>query len=494
MSRESLEDHLRRATRHFTVRLPENDLLALGRDLLRELARAHAESPPRHPEIEPSRIALVDGKPVLEGGETTGDVAEDLLQLGALIQSLAAAAPADVSWRLDGPPPADLSTLERRATLIALSSPRSSTRYASAAEAAAALEAALAPASDTAPPWPLFRGDASRTGQRTASARSGLSPAWDTPVGAVIASPVLTARLALAAGSDGRLHFLDRETGRRLHEMKLASALESSPALVGTVAHLGTDDGEVVGVDVLAGKETYRFKAGKLVRSSPLVHDGRVFVGVMDTKDAGALVCLDAATGKLVWRRKLGAVFSSPTLAGERVLVGSDDGSLHAVDRATGALVWSHKLGGRVRATAAVAGELAVIADFDGRVAAVRIADGTRVWLRELGQPVYASPCLAGALVVLGCHDAGVHGLALSSGEPAFRAQTGGPVVSSPVALGELLVAASTDGALYLLDATGRVLTRTAVASEGIQSSPAADDAVLLLGSARGVHAFRFVQ
>src|SRR4030067_1070989 len=49
MSPETLEDHLRRATRSFTARLPEDEALALGRELALELARAHGETPPRHP-------------------------------------------------------------------------------------------------------------------------------------------------------------------------------------------------------------------------------------------------------------------------------------------------------------------------------------------------------------------------------------------------------------------------------------------------------------
>src|SRR5258708_16435188 len=148
MTPESLEDPLRKAPRHFTARLPEEQVFTLGRDLARELARLHAESPPRHPEIDPATIAFVDGKPVLEGGDVTGEVAEDLLQLGALLQWLATAAPADVSWRLDGPPPADLSSLDRRAALAGLLSPRPDARYPSAAAA----PHALAPRLDTAAP------------------------------------------------------------------------------------------------------------------------------------------------------------------------------------------------------------------------------------------------------------------------------------------------------------------------------------------------------
>src|SRR5260370_7098059 len=154
MDRESLEDHLRKATRQFTARLPEEQVLTLGRDLARELARAHAESPPRHPEIEPATIAFVDGKPVLEGGEVGGDVAEDLLQLGALLQGLATAGAADVSWRLDAPPAPDLWSLGQRAALAGLTSLRPETPPASPAAAADPLDPAPPPPPTPPPPRP----------------------------------------------------------------------------------------------------------------------------------------------------------------------------------------------------------------------------------------------------------------------------------------------------------------------------------------------------
>ena len=78
----TLEDHLRRITRNFTAPLPEADVLALGRDLARELARAHAESPARHPDVDPAAITLEDGKPRLQGGTPIGSVAADLFEIG----------------------------------------------------------------------------------------------------------------------------------------------------------------------------------------------------------------------------------------------------------------------------------------------------------------------------------------------------------------------------------------------------------------------------
>jgi len=492
MEKESLEDHLRRATRNFTGRLPEERAVTLAAELARELARAHAESPPRHPDLEPAAVVVVDGHPRLDGDAPGSDVAEDLFRLGGVLFFMAKGERPDVSWRLDGPPVGALSTLARQAALGALSAPRTVDRFASASDAAAALEASVAPAPAAAPPWPMFRGDPSRRGARPAAAPArSLAATWEARVGAVTASPVLTPSLAIAPTADGRLVFLDRATGRRVHEMRLASAVESSPALTERVLHVGSDDGELVGVDVIDGAERYRTRLGRLVRSSPLPWQDRMIVGVVDDKGTGGVAAVDAAKGRLVWMRKTGPVFSSPALAGRALFVGSDDGSVYALDVEKGTVQWAERLGGKVRATPAVADDTVIAADFEGRVVALRVKDGSRAWAAELGHAVYSSPCLAGGLCIVGCHEGHVHGLDAATGAPRFQAQTRGPVISSSAAAGDRFLAASTDGTLYLLDGECRIVAQVPVSTRGVQSSLALDGDAVVVGSAEGLHGLR---
>src|SRR5262245_62842957 len=218
MAAETLEDHLRRATRNFTTRLPEDQALSLGRDLAQALAGAHAENPPRHPPLEPSAIEWVDGRPRLGPTTADGENGEDLFQLGALVHWMATGERPQPSWRLDGPPDAPLSSLTRRAVVSALATPVRAERFASAAEAADALSGALQARPEGAPPWPLFRGDASRTGGRGDAGALSLTRLWNARLGAVSASPVVSSTLVLCPTTDGRLVFIDRANGRRVHE------------------------------------------------------------------------------------------------------------------------------------------------------------------------------------------------------------------------------------------------------------------------------------
>jgi outer membrane protein assembly factor BamB len=495
MSWETLEDHLRRATRNFTARMPEEQAFALGADIARELERAHTGTPPRFPSVDPAGIPMVDGKPRLEDGPPSGSPREALFELGVLLQQITTATPPHVSWLLDGPPAAPLSSLTRRAALSSLTATTPRARFDSAAAAAAALHAECGPPGADAPAWPLFRGGVDRTGaaRLDSAGWSGLSPAWTVDVGSVVASPALSTRLVLVPTADGRLIGLERATGRLLLDLRVASGCESSPALVLGRVFLGTDEGELLAIDLGSGSLAFRVKLGKLVRASPLPSGDRIVVGVMDAKEAGAVVAVDGTTGKVAWRRKRGAVFSSPAAEGGRLLVGGDDGLLEALDPANGALVWAHEVGGRVRATPAIAAGLAVVGDFDGRLVGVRLLDGTRAWTLELGQPVYSSACVTGDLVVVGCHDGIIRGVRASTGEPVFEAPTRGPVVASPVAAGDRTVVGSTDGDLYMLDAAGRVVARSRLAEGGTHASAALDAHGIVVGSARGVHAFGLV-
>ena len=491
MGGPTLEEHLRRATRNFTAPLAEDEVMALGADLARELARAHGDTPARHPSLDPAAIPLLDGRPRLDTAGT-GSVPEDLFQLGALLAWLATGVRPAVAWRLDGVPVAGVSTVSRRAALSGLAGPVRAERFATAAEAAQALESARAPRPEGATAWPSFRGDASRSGARPLASPAGIDSLWHVRLGPMVASPVIAHGAVLVATADGRLCFVEPATGRRLHELRVGSAIESTPALAGDIAFLGTDDGELIAVDTAAGTERYRARLGSMLRSSPLALDGHVVVGAVIGKTDGALLALDPDKGKVRWTRKLGAVFSSPALAGERVLVGSDDGALYAVDLGRGTVAWSAKLGAKVRGTPVVSGDLAYVGDFAGMLAAVRLSDGGRVWTQEIGHPLYSSPTVAAGLCVVGCREGHVHAFDAATGAPRFEIATRGPIVGSAVAAGDRFLIGSTDGALYLFGPDGAVLQRVDLARSGVQSSPAlAAEGTVYVGSGDGLHALR---
>ena len=160
----------------------------------------------------------------------------------------------------------------------------------------------------------------------------------------------------------------------------------------------------------------------EMVLSSPAVVGGRVYAATCYIDvfgNYGAIVCLDAATGKQVWatdaigKEEMKGFFSSPALTadGKYLVIGQGlhydkDCSLICLHATTGKLHWRVKTPLHVEGSPAIRGDLAVAGAgaVEGRdmrprgnpgfVFAVRISDGKELWRHALADPE-SSPAIA---------------------------------------------------------------------------------------------------
>ena len=173
--------------------------------------------------------------------------------------------------------------------------------------------------------------------------------------------------------------------------------------------------------------------------SSPIVRGDRVYGAscTLDPPDSyGSVVCLNAATGKLVWevemkdaKRDLGGFFSSPALTadGKRLVIGQGlhpdyDSELVCIDTATGAVQWLLECPLHIESSPAIAGDIVVAGagavedpkthtpkshsdpakDRNaGFVFAARISTGEIIWKHAVNDPE-SSPAIADGVVYIG--------------------------------------------------------------------------------------------
>jgi outer membrane protein assembly factor BamB len=105
---------------------------------------------------------------------------------------------------------------------------------------------------------------------------------------------------------------------------------------------------------------------------------------VYATSRAGAVVRLDAATGKQRWRtpteiRVSGGVGADAAL----VVVANEDGEVVALDAGSGSVRWRAQVSSEVLAPPAVGGGLVLVRSLDNRVFAFAAADGKRRWVYQ---------------------------------------------------------------------------------------------------------------
>jgi outer membrane protein assembly factor BamB len=219
--------------------------------------------------------------------------------------------------------------------------------------------------------WPQWRGPA-RDGRAALAARASwpekLTPAWKVPVGIGHSSPVLAGGRVYVFAREGEeevVHALDLATGKRVWRQAAPAPYTMNSA---ATAH------------------------GKGPKATPVVAGGRIVTfGI-----GGILSSLDAASGRLAWRKDFRSEFeetsalygtaSSPLVDGGRVIAhvgGPGRGALSAFDAATGAVVWAWKGDGPGYASpvlATIAGVRQVITFSESFLVGVSADKGELLW------------------------------------------------------------------------------------------------------------------
>jgi len=264
--------------------------------------------------------------------------------------------------------------------------------------------------------------------------------------------------------------------------------------------------------------------------SSPAVKGGRVWAAAcrMDvTGICGGLMCLDAATGQPIWEvwtagdEDLKPFFSSPavTADGKRLIIGQGlhadtNCSLICLDADTGKLLWRVETPLHIEGSPAIAGDVAVVGagavegedrkptGDPGFVLAVRISDGKALWRYPIADPESSPAVAADGTVYIG---SGFNGNAVAALRPGgdedlrrdglprllWRTSTPYPITGAATLAGDLVIVGGGNGDYVFADPnpagvvvaldrlTGKVRWRRRMA-DAVLGAVAAGDATLI--------------
>ncbi len=242
---------------------------------------------------------------------------------------------------------------------------------------------------------------------------------------------------------------------------------------------------------------TWTVETDGAIYASPLAIDDRVYVG----SDDGHLYAVDAASGDVAWKAKLGArLRTRVTAIGRDLLIPTDDGHLYRVDRTTGSVRWKVALGANptprsvagqqgarydhFASAAVVDGAHLYIGTLDGEMLCLDTTDGRIRWRFAAGDAVQSTAAVANGRVYFGSFDQHVYALDAETGELAWKFDTGAAVPSSPAVVGEFVVIGSRSYDLYALDAkTGEPRWRDYYWYSWVESSARVADGSVYIGS-----------
>ena len=237
----------------------------------------------------------------------------------------------------------------------------------------------------------------------------------------VEASPTIHGDLLVTtAGSDG-VYALSVADGQVRWHFQADVHLDSTPAvhdgrvIVGSGPSRQQRRCEVMALEANSGRLLWRTPTRLPAWGEPVAVGERVFVGLgngkfnappQDEPSAGALLCLNARTGRELWEFPVGgAVFGRPLVLSDSIYFGSREGFLYAV-APDGTLRHRVDLGGSVMAAPVLGPHSVLAVSVPGRVVCLDPSDGRERWRYEWKQDgfetlVHAAPVVANGRLYL---------------------------------------------------------------------------------------------
>jgi len=182
--------------------------------------------------------------------------------------------------------------------------------------------------------------------------------------------------------------------GEKLWEATASSssaAVTAGPVFIDDLIIFGTADGRLSALSQ-AGKLVWEFAAAGAVTADPAVAEGRLYFGTENR----FFYCLNTATGKKRWARRIQGAPLHPALSlGRRLVVPASNSVIYFISRRGGSILSWEAVSSRIVHDLAAAGPVILVSSGGPSLGALDFSTGKR-----LGEHLASAPLAAGALWV----------------------------------------------------------------------------------------------
>ena len=212
---------------------------------------------------------------------------------------------------------------------------------------------------------------------------------------------------------------------------------QSPPSAVAGLVYVGSPNRFVYAVRADTGKEVWRFETSGQVSGQPIVAGGRVYFGQQGGDKN--FYCVDAHTGRPVWKKPLGWAWASAGYRDGTLYIGTVEGEIHGVRASDGERLWTHPTNGGVYPALATDEDSVYTGSWDGHYFALDRRTGVPRWVYHLGGvPDSAAPILWKGKLLIQSISRDLEALDARTGKPVWRfgVPAGYHVNATPAAAG----------------------------------------------------------
>lgn len=347
---------------------------------------------------------------------------------------------------------------------------------------------------------------------RSAAAQAGLVDASDGGPGAADAAATATGKpvnVTMFRGnpshtfygtgpiSDGLVEkwrfkmgsFLSKATAHREEKRWSGTGWTGTAVFVDGRVFIGSQDSRLYCIDAGSGKEIWRYQGGRMFKSSACYHEGRIFIGNVDDH----LHCVDADTGKGIWRWNSGQdLDSSACIYDGRLYIGGEAGYVTCMVPASGKIIWRRFLGGLeggggsggVESSPAVVDGRVYASNYSGVLYCMDALTGKDLWRARTYDDTDVSPVVAKGRVWTAAQEKApyVYSFDAVTGKRHWRFRNNVGWWSTPALVGDRLFIGG-DFRLYCLHAFSGAPLWAYKTGAAVWSSPAVVDGKVIFGS-----------
>ncbi len=161
--------------------------------------------------------------------------------------------------------------------------------------------------------------------------------------------------------------------GSKVWEAETKAHMHCSPAMNDNTIIIGNDDGEVIALNAYNGDLIFRKKIGYIFTSNISISDSTAFLGDKN----GVLFAVDLKNGTVKWKVETGSeIISTPVFKDNYVYAGNLGGRFYAIDIDNGKINWQNEINGVINATPLLANNYLIIPNLDGELDFVETKTG----------------------------------------------------------------------------------------------------------------------